>query len=92
MYEIHRSNRFKKSFKRICGSGDFDFRYFEQLLSLLVSKKELPQQFRDHQLKGNYSGLRECHIKGDCLLIYYFNDYEKVVYLVDIGNHANLFE
>ena len=92
MYEIHRSNKFKKSFKRICRSGSFDNGYFEKILLLLVNKQELPGQLHDHRLKGNYSGFRECHIKGDCLLIYYFDDSEKVLYLVNIGNHANLFE
>ena len=36
--------------------------------------------------------LRECHISGDCILIYeIFNDI-KIIRLYDIGNHANVFK
>jgi len=92
MYELHRSNRFKKSFKRINGSGTFAADIFNSIIGLLVSRQALPQKYHDHALKGNYSGLRECHIKSDCLLMYEIDDNDKVIYLIDIGNHANLFE
>jgi len=92
MYELHRSNKFKKSFKRIIGSGTFNADVFNNIIGLLVNRQALPQKYHDHALKGNYFGLRECHIKGDCLLMYEVDDTDKVIYLIDIGNHSNLFE
>ncbi|MDE7310133.1 MAG: type II toxin-antitoxin system YafQ family toxin [Eubacterium sp.] len=32
--------------------------------------KDLPLQNKDHDLKGNFAGKRECHIAPDWLLIY----------------------
>ena len=34
---------------------------------------QLPEQYRDHYLKGDYAGYKECHVEPDWLLIY---DYE----------------
>ena len=59
---------------------------------MLKEGKELGEEYRDHALKGYFAGLRECHISGDCLLVYEINHPEKSVRLIDIGNHANLFE
>lgn len=92
MYEVHRTNRFRKSYKKIIGSGDFFVEDFDHLILLIANREVLPIYYYDHALSGNMSGSRECHIKGDCLLVYKVNDAHKVIYLVDIGNHANLFE
>lgn len=92
MYEIKRSSRFKKSYKRILSSSYFNLEIFELIVKLLAQGKEISGQYQDHALKGESFGLRECHIRGDCLLIYEINDDEKCVRLIDIGNHANLFE
>ena len=45
---------------------------------------------KDHELKGNWQGYREFHISGDLLLIYKIEN--KILYLVRIGSHAQLFE
>ena len=36
----------------------------------LASDIPLPKEKKDHALRGNYVGYRECHIKPDWLLIY----------------------
>lgn len=92
MYEIKRGSKFKKSYKRIIGSGNFKSKIFEHIVGLLIQGKEVGDQYHDHALKGDSFGLRECHIYGDCLLIYEISRDEKYIRLIDIGNHANLFE
>ena len=49
----------------------------------------LPLKNKDHALKGNYTGRRECHISPDWLLIYRL--YENELYLDRTGTHADLF-
>jgi mRNA interferase YafQ len=63
----------------------------EKVIDVLILNGALPAQFRDHALKGNYAGCRECHIKGDLLLIYEIDDKLKLVTLVEIGSHSELF-
>lgn len=44
---------------------------------------------KDHDLRGEYKGFRECHISPDWLLIYRYNgDYLK---LSRTGTHSDLF-
>jgi mRNA interferase YafQ len=92
MYEIKRGNLFKSSYKRVLSSKSFSIERFEQIIIYLQKNKELPDIFHDHALAGNFIGYRECHISGDCLLIYEINHNDKFVRLYNIGNHTNLFE
>jgi mRNA interferase YafQ len=62
-----------------------------KVIDILILHSTLPAQFRDHALKGNYAGCRECHIKGDLLLIYEIDDKLRLITLVEIGSHSELF-
>ena len=92
MYEIKFSKKFRKSYKRVLNSSRFPVEDFDQIIILLESRSELPERFRDHRLKGDSYGLRECHVASDCLLVYEIDDHNKTIRFVNIGNHANLFE
>ena len=92
MREIDYTNQFKRDYKREKKSSnnrDLDSKLVE-LLDLLGSDILLPKRFRDHALKGEYSGTRECHVKPDLLLIY-FKSNETLITLVRLGSHSDLF-
>ena len=59
-------------------------------LSLILSAKALPTEARDHELLGEYKGMREFHLGGDMLLIYTVVD--DVLYLQRLGTHSQLFK
>lgn len=59
------------------------------VLSHLIHAKQLPEKYRDHQLKGDMKRFRECHIKPDLLLVY--EQFEHEVILVRINSHSELF-
>ena len=65
---------------------------FNIIASLLREGQDLAGRFGDHLLQGDFVGYHECHITGDCLLVYEINHEGRFVRLFDIGNHANLFE
>ena len=46
---------------------------------------------KPHQLTGQYTGCLECHIESDLLLIWIQNEDEKVIYLMRLGTHSELF-
>ena len=92
MRTIERTGQFKRDFKR-----EQRGRYAAQLTSLLpevigrlAQDEELPARFKDHNLSGDWSDHRECHIKPDLLLIYRKPD-EHALQLVRMGSHAELF-
>ncbi|MDE7288914.1 MAG: type II toxin-antitoxin system YafQ family toxin, partial [Oscillospiraceae bacterium] len=48
--------------------------------------------YKDHWLKGNFEGCRECHIQPDWLLIYEVDNGDLILYLTRTGTHSDLFE
>lgn len=85
MRSLERTNAFKRDFKK---HGDLSTALIE-VLYLLLNDKPLPQQYKEHELIGNWKGFRECHIKPDLLLIYRKND--DLLQLVRLGSHSELF-
>ena len=59
------------------------------MIDYLVQKIELPEEYQDHPLIGNYLGSRECHLEPDWLLIYRIED--EVLILIRLGTHSDLF-
>ncbi len=91
MYEIIYSRGFKRSYKKLKHSGQFDRERLRVALQCLRSGMSLPFSYQDHSLEGEYTGCRESHLKGDTLLMYRRNEDKKTVTLVDIGSHSALF-
>jgi mRNA interferase YafQ len=61
------------------------------VLDLLASGKTLPSKYKDHQLTGNLSDFRECHIEPDWLLVYKISENVLVLSLYRTGTHSDLF-
>jgi len=59
------------------------------LVRLLASGSPLPEKYRDHPLKGNLKGLRDCHLRPDMVVIYACSD--TMIELVRVGSHSELF-
>ena len=70
---------------------NFDIKKLEEVIKLLVKDKVLPMQYRDHELKGEFKGIRECHVQNNILLLYTKQDDVLVLLLVEIGNHSSIF-
>jgi mRNA interferase YafQ len=87
---ILRSSQFKKDYKKIAASGRYKKSDFELVLQHLIDTGTLPKAYKDHPLKGNFKGYRECHIKPDCLLIYKLTG--DTLSLIRMGSHSDLFE
>lgn len=90
MLTIKYHTLFKKDFKRIKKRG-YDISRLEKIVELLANEVPLPEQFKDHNLSGNYNGFRECHFAPDWLLIYQVNNNELVLVLSRTGSHSDLF-
>lgn len=90
MLTIKYHSLFKKDFKRIKKRG-YDIAKMEKVISLLVNETPLPKIYKDHDLKGDYKGCRECHITPDWLLVYQKNFDDLVLILTRTGSHSDLF-
>jgi len=89
MIRIVYSNQFKKDFKKLRRLPLPDLKKIFEVISSLEQEKNLGTKFKDHELSGNWSNFRECHIKPDLLLIYKASNNE--LQLARIGSHSELF-
>ena len=90
MLTIKYQTTFKKDYKRIVKRG-YDIRLLEEVITILGEQKPLPENYRYHNLSGNYAGCRECHITPDWLLIYEIQNDELILCLTRTGSHSDLF-
>ena len=63
----------------------------QEVITILASGQSLPEKYKDHQLIGNYTGYRECHIAPDWLLIYKIEEDILLLTLTRTGTHTDLF-
>jgi mRNA interferase YafQ len=60
------------------------------ILTALTNDQPLDPLRRDHDLSGDWSGYRECHVKPDLLLIYRKTE-DNSIRLARLGSHSELF-
>lgn len=90
---IEETAQFKRDKKRIKGSGRYDWEKIRTVVKELMNDRPLAPKHRDHELCGEYAGVRECHVEGDWLLVY---DKEGALKggslkLIRTGSHSELF-
>ena len=90
MFKIVSSNRFRKDLKLALRRG-YKIELLEEVVNKLAEGMVLEPRYKDHELAGDFKGLRECHITPDWLLIYQVVDNELVLYLSRTGTHSDLF-
>ena len=91
MLNIIMSNQFKRDLKLARKRG-LDIALLDAVVTQLANELPLAAKYRDHDLKGNYSGFRECHIMPDWLLIYRIDGNDLMLFLTRTGTHSDLFE
>jgi mRNA interferase YafQ len=89
------SKTFLKDWERLSRSGHYDMARLKQALMLLIANDApLGPEWKDHPLKGEWAGHRECHIGGDFLLIYKLDEatgQSGGIVFVRAGTHSELF-
>ncbi len=90
MLEIVMSNRFRRDLKLAQKRG-YDLDLLDSVVTKLACREPLPENFRDHNLTGQYAGFRECHLQPDWLLVYRVEEEELILFLSRTGTHADLF-
>lgn len=88
MFKIVVSNRFKKDLKTII-KRKYDLNLLNEVIDGICLNGTIDAKYKDHNLLGQYSNFRECHIQSDWLLIYRIYDSE--LFLFRTGTHSDLF-
>ena len=90
MRTFSRTTQFKKDVKLADRRGK-DLAKLKAVLELLIAGDMLPPQYKDHPLRGNFAGSRDCHVQPDWVLIYTLTDDNSHVRFERIGTHSDLF-
>ncbi len=90
MLKLQTTNQFRKDVKRL-KKRNLDMTLLENAITMPLEQETLPINYRDYTLKGNYLGLRECHIQPDWLLIYAINNDKLILTASRTGSHSDLF-
>jgi len=90
MLKAEYSTVFKKDIKRI-KKRKLDLTILEKVIDDLINQIALDPKYKDHSLIGNYVNHRECHLKPDWLLIYYYYKDDTIVFY-RTGTHSDLFD
>ena len=86
--KLSQTTQFKKDIRKQLRKGKSQQKLI-QVIELLLSGKPLPEKNKDHPLKGNWKGRRDCHIEPDWILIYRITADELL--LERTGSHSDLF-
>lgn len=90
MRTFSRTSQFKKDVK-LAGRRGKDLAKLKDVIDLLIDGDVLPPQFKDHPLRGDFAGSRDCHIEPDWVLIYTLAENNSHVRFERTGTHSDLF-
>lgn len=90
-YQIKPSATYKKELKKAIKQGK-DVKLINDVINKLADGEELDFKYHDHELSGNFGGMRECHIQPDWLLVYRIFEGDLILYLSRTGSHSDLFK
>ena len=89
-FAVKYTSRFKKDYKRLQKRG-YNMDKLLDVIDILREGRELPPEYKDHPLHGDYVGHRDCHIEPDWVLIYYKNATTLVLSMTRTGTHSDVF-
>ena len=91
MYKVTLKRQFRKDFALMKRRG-MPLDELQTAITVLASGSTLAPEYKDHPLKGEYVGCRECHILPDWLLVYKIKDRMLELILIRTGSHSDLFK
>lgn len=87
-YKVERSKQFRKEYGKLKISGRTSLlKKTDDTIERLKNKDFVPSM-QNHQLSGDKRGWYDAHIAGDYVIIYKYNEKDKVLILDGLGNHS----
>jgi mRNA interferase YafQ len=90
MLNLVKTKAYRRAIKKYSKSSDFDIEKLETIIKIIQRQEIVDKKCKDHELKGDFQGIRECHIESDLLFLYQIDETDLI--LLNIGSHSGLFE
>lgn len=87
LFGTESTKQFKKAVKKI-RKRNKDIKKLAVIIKKIAAQNLTPLD-KDHPLKGDWVGYRECHIEPNWLLVYRID--KSTLILVDTGSHSDIF-
>ena len=88
VFKIATTKRFDKEYAKLSPS---DREIVKKVINRLAKDEVLEPKYKDHPLKGDYLGFRDCHVKPDLVLIYSKKKDALLLTAFRINSHSELF-
>ena len=88
IFELQITNQFKKSIG-LSFARNLDLSLLFEIVELLAQDKSLPAKNHVHQLKGEYVGILECHIKPNWVLMWKEDRGKLILLLLNTATHSD---
>lgn len=88
-YKCLTTGQFRRDVK-LCAKQGRNMDLLGAVISLLAEDGRLPQEYHPHKLSGRLSGIWECHIQLDWLLLWTQDDDELILVMTRTGTHAEV--
>jgi len=89
MRTIRFTARFHRDYKRVQKGFPSLQSALQPIIDMLATDVALPFKNRDHALKGEWIGFRDCHVRPDLVLLYRKFD-PQLLELSRLGSHSEL--
>ena len=91
--DVKQTNDFLRDWESLEASGQHDMQKLKEAMTLLAANDApMPPEWKDHQLNGKLNAYRECHVKGDLLLMYRIEEFSKIEVVVFVKlTHSEMF-
>lgn len=89
VYAVVWAPAFKRDYRLAVRRG-LNVERLQTAVGALAMGERLAPSYRDHALKGDKAGLRECHLSGDWVLVYEKLENILTLKLVRTGYHREL--
>ena len=83
-------NSFRNDTKRLYKRNILVQDEIAPIVEKLLNQEQLDPKYKDHALKGDYAGYRDCHIESNLVLVYKIQN--NTLYLSRIGRHSDIFK
>lgn len=86
------TKEFKKNYKKYIQNNTELDALLTEYTGLLNKGRSLPAQSRDHQLRHQIKGVRDFHLSGDMVTVYYLVRADNTIEYINIGPHSKVFK
>jgi mRNA interferase YafQ len=91
MYTVLKTKSFEKDLKKASKQKNFKRKNLEDVIDILSSGEKIDSKYLNHKLQGNLKNCFDLHVQNDLVLIYKKDEEIKLIALLKLGSHSDLF-